>query len=387
MFENCSWYDKLPDESLSVYEPHLRLFFETMHERQLIWKRRFVDKRERPWTENKIFQESKFTNVYRELDRNSQWQIKNILLDDGLSLKNLIWKLMVFRFFNNPETFTFESKGKSIQPSLFGPEVKSGLKQAQSTTELISAKKWRNGIPDYDEYDEDEFSRFIAGIRSAGQNPYTTAYLINSQATPGMPRDYCYTRVVVPTLHRELPKLIATVMSAKKPEDIISYLKTLPAVADFIAHEFYQDFTYIPRYTDRKFMRFTQDDYTNVGPGASIGIRLIYPSLKTLREQKQAIYWLRDIANEWLYKIGKEKGEPFPYLVWDKKSGTYCTLDLNGAKTIENNFDGLDIYEGGITLHQIEMWLCEFQKYWKMTIGMGKQRSKFDPRTKGLIRR
>ena len=370
MFESYSWCDKLPDERWSVYEPHLRLFFETMYERQLIWKRRFIDNLDRPWTQNKIFQESKFTNVYRELDRNSQWQIKNILLDDSLSLKNLIWKLMVFRFFNNPETFMFDPQGKSIQPSLFGPETKSGLKQAQSTTELISAKKWRNGIPDYEEYDEEEFSRFIAGIRSSGQNPYTTAYLINSQATPGMPRDYCYTRVVVPTLHRELPNLIATVFSAKRPEDIISYLKTLPAVADFIAHEFYQDFTYIPRYTDRKFMRFTQNDYTNVGPGASIGIRLIYPSLKTIKEQKQAIYWLRDLAEEWLTKISKAKGIQMPYLYWDKVEGKYFVSD-----------------ECNITLHQVEMWLCEFQKYWKMLIGMGKQRSKFNPRTKSLIRR
>lgn len=367
MFENAAWYRDLPDESLSVYEPNLRLFFETMHERQLIWKRRFIDRKERPWTENKIFQESKFTNVYRELDRNSQWQIKNILLDDKLSLKNLIWKLMVFRFFNNPETFTFEPKGKSVQPSLFGAEVKSGLEQAQTTEELISAKRWRNGIPDYDEYDEDEFSRFIAGVRSSGQNPYTTAYLINSQATPGMPRDYCYTRVVVPTLHKRLPELIKMTLTAKKAEDIIVFLKSLPSVADFIAHEFYQDFTYIPRYTDRKFMKFDQNDYTNVGPGASIGIRLIYPSLSTIREQKQAIYWLRDEAEGWLTKISSEKGENMPYLSWNKTLRKYEIQD-----------------KCNITLHQIEMWLCEFQKYWKMLIGKGKQRLKFVPRTKSL---
>lgn len=112
---------------------------------------------------------------------------------------------------------------------------------------------------------------------------------------------------MVPTLHNKLDELIKIVLTAKKPEEIIEFLKTLPAVADFIAHEFYQDFTYIPRYTDRKFMRFTQDDYTNVGPGASIGIRLIYPNLRTIREQKQAIYWLRDLAEEWLTKISKEK--------------------------------------------------------------------------------
>lgn len=384
MFEHAAWYDKLPDESLSLFEPHLRLFFETMYERQLIWKRRFIDKKERPWTSNKIFQESKFTNVYRELDRNSQWQIKNILLDDKLSLKNLIWKMMVFRFFNNPETFTFEPKGKSVQPSLFGAQTKSGLKQAQSTSELISAKKWRNGIPDYDEYDEEEFSRFIAGVRSSGQNPYTTTYLINSQATPGMPRDYCYTRVVIPTLHKNMNKLIATVMSAKKPEDIISYLKTLPAVADFIAHEFYQDFTYIPRYTGRRFMMFDQNDFTNVGPGASIGIRLIYPNLKTVKEQKRAIYDLRNIADDWLHKIGVEKGELFPYIGWDIEKGEYYTFTrdevLAGEMPMYNQYDG-------ITLHQIEMWLCEFQKYWKMIIGEGKQRSKFSPRSKTILKR
>ena len=156
MFASYSFFGQLPSDNIDVCEENKELFFDLMHERMAIWKRRFIDKQDRPWTDNEILRDYKFTNVYRELDRNSQWQIKNILLDDKLSLKNLIWKLMVFRFFNNPETFTFKL-----------------------------AAKWRNGIPDYDEYDEDEFSNFITQVRSAGKNPYTTAYLINSQATPG----------------------------------------------------------------------------------------------------------------------------------------------------------------------------------------------------------
>lgn len=368
MFNAYSFYSKLPNENIDVHEENKKLFFWLMHERMCIWKRRFIDKKERPWTENEILRDYKFTNVYRELDRNSQWQIKNILLDDSLSLKNLIWKLMVFRFFNNPETFTFEPKNKVIQGELFDAPVKSGLKQAKNTDELISATKWRNGIPDYDEYDEEEFSKFIAGIRSTGKNPYTTAYLINSQATPGQPRDYCYTRVVIPTLHAKIPEIIKTVISAKSSEDIINCLIKLPSVAGFIAHEFYQDFTYIPRYTDRKFMKFDQNDYTNVGPGASVGIRLIYPSINNLKDQKQAIYWLRDDAEKMLTEISKSKGEPMYYLEWDKKEHRYYFSD-----------------KCNITLHQIEMWLCEFQKYWKMTIKIGKQRSKFEPRTGGII--
>ena len=334
MFEAYSWHTKLPDENLSVYEPFLQLFFETMYERMMIWKRRFIEQKPQPWTENAILRDSKFTNVYRELDRNSQWQIRNILLDDSLSPVNLIWKLMVFRFFNNPETF------------------KRG----------VEWRGWRNGIPDWKDYDEDDFVSFIEEVRKSGQNPYTNAYLINSMSAPGKSRDWCYTRLVIPTLHKRIPQLISVVRNADSPESIITYLKTVPAVADFIAHEFYQDFTYIPRYTDREFMRFTQNDFTNVGPGASVGIRLIYPNLKTAREQKQAIYWLRDAAEEQLTKIGALKGEPMGYLEWDKESKEYKLTD-----------------KCNITLHQIEMWLCEFQKYWKMMIGEGKQRSKFVP--------
>lgn len=370
MFEWATWHDKLPDEHEEVCQRNLQLFFRTMYERQMIWKRRFMEHKSQPWTDDPILRDNKFTNVYRELDRNSQWEIKNIIRDDSLSLNNLIWKMMVFRFFNNPATFEFDAKHykTAAQGDFFGDTYKSGLKQEVDPNKLISATKWRNGIPNYDEYDEDEFERFIAGIRSVGQNPYTNAYLINSMCAKGHSRDYAYTRVVIPTLHKEIPNIIKTVLTAKTPEDIIAKLNTLPSVSSFISHEFYQDFTYIPRYTDRKFMSFTQDDYTNVGPGASIGIRLIFPALKG-KDQKQGIYRLRDMAEKRLDSIGESLKVPFPYLFWDKKNSSYYC----------------DSTTCNITLHQIEMWLCEFQKYWKMIIGEGKQRSKFSPRTKEII--
>lgn len=333
MFEQMKWYDKLPDPSIDVYEPYLNLFFETMYERQMIWKRRFVDNLPSPWTENHILQTVKFTNVYRELDRSSQWQIQNILLDEKLSLKNLIWKMMVYRFFNNPQTFE------------------------------IGKQNWRNGIPDYDDYNVEIFADFISEVRSSGQNPFTNAYYINNTIASRKGRDYCYTRIVIPYLHRNVDKLIVKVLTAEEPEAIIEYLKTFPSVADFMAHEFYQDFTYIPKYTKREFMKFNQNDFTLVGPGASVGIRLIFPSLNH-NEQIKGIYVLRDIASEKLKEISIKKGEEMQFVYWDKNNKKYeITKKCN------------------LTLHQIEMWLCEFSKYWKMMIGEGKQRIKFAPKT------
>lgn len=333
MFERMKWYDELPDPSINVYIPYLNLFFETMYERQMIWKRRFIDNLPPPWTKNRILRDYKFTNVYRELDRSSQWQIQNILLDESLTLKDLIWKMMVYRFFNNPQTF---ETGKHI---------------------------WRNGIPDYDEYNVETFAHYIYDVRKSGVNPFTNAYVINSLAAPKKSRDYCYTKVIIPHLHDNINRLIIEVKKASTPEDIIVFLKTIPGVADFIAHEFYQDFTYIPKYTNREFMKFDQNDFTNVGPGASVGIRLIFPSLN-YNEQIKGIYVLRDIASEKLKEISIKKGEEMQFVYWDKNNKKYeITKKCN------------------LTLHQIEMWLCEFSKYWKMMIGEGKQRIKFAPKT------
>jgi len=334
MFERNSWHSSLPEEDLEVYRPNLELFFNVMFERQNVWKKRFIDKTPAPWTKNKILSESKFTNVYRELDKNSQWQIKNIILDDSLSLRNLIWKIMFFRYFNNPNTFEY----------------------------AVMTRGWKAGIQNWEDFDEDDFAEVIQEVRDCNANPFTNAYLINSQASPHHTRDYCYTRVVIPTLHKNINNIVKTVLTAKTPEDIIKHLKSYPGVADFIAHEFYQDFTYIFRYTNRRFMKFTQDDYTNVGPGASVGIRLIFPNLKG-KAQKIGIYMLRDLAEVELKRFGS-----MPYLYWNKDKGKYYTDK-----------------ECNITLHQIEMWLCEFQKYWKMTIGEGKQRSKFVPQSTGVI--
>lgn len=354
MFEKKVWFEDLPNETLEVSEEHLFKFFATMIERQKIWWNRVVLKRPAPWTNNLILRDYKFTNVYRELDRNSQWQIHNIIQDENLDFKNLVWKMMVFRFFNNPDTFTFSKEGKVLKRDLFLGDAVDPI----SASSLGSA-----GIPNWEDYDEELFARFIAGIRASGQNPYTKAYLINSKAGNGR-RDDVYCHKVIPTLHARMDKIVDLIRTAERPEDLIKELNSLPAVANFISHEFYQDLTYIAIYNKRwgKEFRFTQDDYTNVGPGASVGIRLIFPSLKS-REQVSGIYKLRDMSERVLRSVEDTIQEKMRYVRWDYDSQKYVECEHN------------------LTLHQIEMWLCEYQKYWKMQIGNGKQRSMFKPRS------
>jgi hypothetical protein len=321
MFENFSWYKLLPNKYLDVHEENLNEFYRTMFERQMIWHKRFIEKMpQEQWTKDLILKNNKFTNVYRELDRNSQWLIKNVIFKEKNDIYNMIWKIMLFRHFNEPKTFDIE----------YG------------------------GIPNYEEYDEEKFFKRIVKIRAIGINPFTTAYLVGGGIKTGISRDEYFCKQVIPELHKCIPIIYEWMQECEMPELFVKNLCTIRGVGKFIAHEFYQDFTYIKIYAGQEWFLWTQNDFINVGPGASIGIRLIFPSLKN---QKEGIYILRDIAESKLNEFGN-----FPYLKWDIISSKYVSSN-----------------ECNISLHQIEMWLCEYQKYWKMVMGVGKQRSKFIP--------
>src|SRR5688500_5458146 len=47
----------------------LEQFFGWINERHMIYLKRFVLKEPKPWTQDKILREYKFTNAFRELDR------------------------------------------------------------------------------------------------------------------------------------------------------------------------------------------------------------------------------------------------------------------------------------------------------------------------------
>lgn len=324
------WADKLPHGDLELYEDNLLEFFEIMVKRQQIWLNRISKPEDKVVVDDKFLVNNKFTNVYRELDRNSQYTISQIILDDELDDVTLVWKIIFYRIFNNPNTFQY----------------------------IERTRGHKAGIPDLVNWNREDFIQAVKEIRSGANgdtNPFTNAYLINSMACPGKTRDYCYTEKVIPTVFERIFEIYYAMQTMDNPNTFIKLLEELPGVSGFISHELYQDFTYIERYTDRKIFKWNQDDFTNVGPGCDLGLRLIFPSTSKKAEKLKKIYELRDIANS---GILEDLG--FDFLNFDKETKKYYTSK-----------------EGKVSLHQIEMWLCEYQKYWKMKIGEGKQRSKF----------
>ena len=333
---NPSWIDKLPDDSEDVNVENLRLFFQTMFERQEIWHRR--NKLKLPqdqWTNNEIFKEFKFTNVYRVLDRASQWLVKNVYNQNDISVKDLIWRIMFFRFFNQPDTFDHPEFGIDL--------------------------------PAYNEFDPEKTWEQVVTYRENVSDPFHHAYLINlafakkpsDWSGRGLFKDEAYIKIAYVKMHKSIPKIAATLIKAKTPLEIIMELEKLNAVSKFQSYEFFLDFGYAAKYWHKAIMRFDENDYTNVGPGASLGLRMIFPSLKP-KEQIQGLYWLRDLSQEVLKEFGD-----FNYIMWNRQFQEYTI------------YSGI----GKLSLHPMEMWCCELSKYFKILWKEGKQRSKFIPKT------
>jgi hypothetical protein len=323
----------LPDESMDVCEDNLNMFFKAMFERQEIWYKRNIKREPRPWTKDEIFKDYKFTNVYRELDRSSQFLIKHVLLNFDQKPEDVVFRAFVYRIYNIPDTFTHVDSEVRLQPYSY----------FDSDWLWIDTRKYRNKVG----------------------NPWHTAYMMNvagimskpsdwKDDITGMFKDYVYCKVVMESLHENIPNI----MKAKTIKDFISAVEKVKGLSSFMSHELFLDAILINKYWKQKiFPDFTENDFTNVGPGASLGIKLIFPSLQP-KEQIDAIYWLRDLSKEYLAKNGD-----FKYIKWNKSKKIY------------------ELGRHNITLHTVEFWLCEFSKYFKILIKKGKQRSKFIPRT------
>lgn len=334
------YYQFLPDRELAVSEEDLQKFFETMYERQMIWKRRFIDKEPAPWTDNPIFLENKFPNLYRELDRSSWWLISNVIMDPDLSLKNKVWKCIVYRLFNSPDFFEF----------------------------LSSVTDWNAGIPDYETFKEEQpkFVTIAKTLQNMGANPFTNAYIISGSfgKKSGKNRAELYADKALSELWGAIDIIIDTVLIAENTSDIIDVLCEIPGVQKFIANELMQDMIYINRFSKEDFIPFDVNQLTNVGPGSLLGLRILFPNRVINSQRVAGMKELLKMAKEKLDEIGEREGEPMIYAKFDPDTFGYVPSE-----------------EFNLTINNIEGWLCEYSKYWKLSKNVGKAQRKFVPKS------
>jgi len=229
-------YQPTVEDGISV--DNRKLFFEYMHERYMIWLRRFKMKKPQPWTKNKILKEYKFTNTYRRLDRCSQFllrHIKRARKKHDISDEEVAWTIILFRFINRIETF-----------------------------EII-------GIPRMADFSIKKFCKKLRVLKDIeGKSVFTSAY-ITCQCSNKRDRIGNFEEMMG-GIHRDWKKVWRVIRKAESMEAVYKQLQQFYGLGQFNSYEICIDLCYTGVLPDK-----WRDDFANPGPGCKVGIDCIYP--------------------------------------------------------------------------------------------------------------
>jgi len=286
-------------------------FFQFIIERQYIWYKRFIDKQEPPWTNDETLHKYKFCNVYRELDKGTQYIIES--LPSNMSREDKLFNIVFYRLTN-----------------VFGIFKDIGAKLSIS------------------DFDRSKFEKHLDYLISSGVGLFSSAYLIcQIPVNPEYRKSDKHVQItfILDYLRNNIDHIMKSIDESETPKDSFNILIKLPNVGPFLAYEIWCDLTYFNFFKQG----WSDNDFLNIGPGAEWGLSIIFPKAK-FKEYNSLTYLIQESQKE-IFEL--------------------CNLDTLWNKIkYENAF-----YKSPfLSIRNIEHSLCEYRKYFRLKRGLGKKK-------------
>jgi len=258
-----------PEDYPEVCQKNLDMFFRFLHKRHNIYIRRFIKKKPPPWTKDPILEKYKFTNVYRILDRGSQWMIKNIIENDKYPrLQDKVWACIFYRINNNIETFE------------------------------------ACGIPLRKKFNPEKYEKRLNSYKSKGFRVFTNAH-ITCQSNLKQSRIANFITIVT-KLKKNWKYIWKEIKKFRKIldwEGCFKFFLKQYGFGGFTSYEVCIDMVYAGVFPDK-----VRDTFANPGPGCEFGIETIYPNRECI-SYTDAMSELTDEQDEHFEHLGiKFKG-------------------------------------------------------------------------------
>lgn len=304
-------------------------FFGWMDERHAIWRRRFIDKLPKPWTQDEILMDYKFTNCFRQLDAGTialtemmKQPCEYYKSLDGEAAneeaKLIVSNIMYYRFFNlkrHAELFGYTRNFDCLADYM--------RKQADLGNQIFTGSHMSTGV-----LGEEKVDTYLRASQEAFQDAQVVV-------------DAC----------KELNTM----------HGVFDTIRQFYMCGPFYTYEMVCDLRFTPllcNATDKL-------DWANVGPGAERGmIRLgLTPCNDTMRLLHRLAVTGK-VSNEDDWEVDDQT---IKILEQAEKDGCRVNPDLlNGPWPFE--------------IREVEHSLCENDKYERVRLGQGRPRSKYNGR-------
>jgi hypothetical protein len=265
---------KIKKANPKINKKNFKILEDWIKERYLIHIKKDIENKNPPWTNDKILQKYKFCNIYRELDKESKWLIKNIS-ESKINYKNKLLNTILFRLIN---------KYKTIE--IFG-------------------------IIDFDKINYFEIQNKLKIFQKQNQNYiyFSSAFFMSGQKSAcnklfGKSGNMIIKMIkLVESYYKE--GIIKKIESSENQHQVYEELKLLKGIGNFLSYQIFVDLTYIKEFP------YSENEFVVAGPGCKKGLKLIFENFDGLNFN-EVLFWLRDsqikLFSKNLFKIlPKEK--------------------------------------------------------------------------------
>jgi len=237
----------------------------------IFWKK--LHNEEQPWTEDPILKLHKFTNVYRCLDRTSQYLLKNVIYNGKkYSDEEMIWRILLFKHFNRGETWDLL------------------LKQFGDITNDIKI---------------DDIDKYLIKCLNEKETLYSNAYMMTSQMSD-RPEIQALKLTRKHSIYFHYFKtelfgknLIGEMTESKSFEELFNVIMKMTATGNFTSYQYATDLNY------SNVFNFDDNSFTVPGPGSLRGMDKLFTNPKEIGYTETIVY-IKDHIDE-LRKIFSEK--------------------------------------------------------------------------------
>lgn len=308
-----------------IPEKRLKNFFESAFERHKIYVLKTLGV-EKPWTEDKIFQNWFFCNVFRRIDKTTVWIEENIIKPQEESPD--LWKnIILYRYISNINTFE-KFKATGIM------------------------------------YDRKNIYGKMRSMQKENESIFTSAFIVNSGIGDGKWVDkVTYIFKLLANLNEN--NIDARLKGTNSLKEIYKFFKLFPGVGSFMAYEYVTDFSYSKRYLAK-----SPDIYTwcDLGLGAVRGINVLIKGFASRKKVYDKYNIIKYIFGEWIKYIRNNLQWEIKNTIRLYQSRIHQELSQNTIGKINQLYSPFK----KLTMREVEHWLCEYDKYCR---GGSKKRS------------